>query len=119
MCSCDMGELPSFFQADYIKARKEHNCCECPFPIEKGERYFNARGKWDDFAVFKRHTLCVTASEIDEHCTSAFGNVRADMIDCELDRGHPARRAWGRHLWRFRKHPKARNMRLTTLKKYI
>lgn len=114
MCSCDMiDEYAQVWDEKWQKARKEHRCNECPFPIEKGETYMRVgslfEGKWE---TFRRHKECENAGKMDKHCHSAMGYVREDLVECELDRGHDARRAWGRHLWRFRKHPKARDLRV-------
>lgn len=112
MCSCDYGEMPEFFDYKDRKARKEHHCEECPFPIEKNEIHHVATGKWDgQVSTLRRHLACHEASAIEEGCISAYSALIEDMRDCGLQRGHPSRKAWAKHLWRFRKHPKALGMR--------
>jgi hypothetical protein len=89
-----------------VKARKEHRCSECPFPIEPKETYIR---------IGSMHKLCYESGEMSDHCHSIIGEVYDDLRDCDIPRGHPARRAWGRHLWRFRKQPKAKELRLKTV----
>lgn len=59
MSSCD---LPEFYEWSEPVARKEHRCCECNAPINKGEKHFHARGKWDGaMSSFRQHMLCLEA----------------------------------------------------------
>jgi hypothetical protein len=115
MCSCDIADSPSFYSEETHKARKEHRCIECPFPILPGEKYVACSGKWDgDVTTHKRHLECHEASHIEEGCMSAFGCVREDIRDCgPLPKKHRSRNALAKLLWRFRRHPKARDARLT------
>lgn len=41
-----MCEMPSVYQCDRPKARKEHRCCECRGVIQVGEIYNKHHGIW-------------------------------------------------------------------------
>lgn len=52
-------EWPEFYSESFPKAAKEHRCCECSAPIERGEKHLYYRGKWDgDFSTGRQHELC-------------------------------------------------------------
>lgn len=42
-----MCEMPSVYQCDRPKARKEHKCCECDGAIRVGEHYRKHHGIWN------------------------------------------------------------------------
>lgn len=86
--------------------------CSCDMGDREGREALRG-GRWDgEFEQFRRHNECNEAGDIDDHCSSAFGFVADDLTNCDLERGDPARKAWGRLLWRFRKHPRAKEFRL-------
>ena len=59
MCEC-YDNVPDFYDASIVKARKPHRCCECLREIELGERYERASGKWDgDFETFATCGTCL------------------------------------------------------------
>lgn len=63
MCDCD-GEPPEFYDANIVRARKPHRCCECLSEIEPGEHYEHVAGKWQgDFATFKTCIECIELRE--------------------------------------------------------
>lgn len=46
------------------KARKKHACCECPRPIQPGERYELVKGNWDgEWSTYKTCLPCVALRE--------------------------------------------------------
>jgi len=45
-CGCD-DLAPSVFNEKFVKARKEHKCCECGKDIAIGEIYEYTFGVWD------------------------------------------------------------------------
>jgi len=55
-----MSELPKFYTLENPKARKEYKCCECRGVIQKGEKYQNYSGYWNDsgFDTFKTCLDC-------------------------------------------------------------
>lgn len=58
--TCDV--FPEFYTHSEPVARKRHVCCECSAPIEKGERHFHYRGKWDGvMGGGRQHLLCMRA----------------------------------------------------------
>ena len=59
---------PTIFNVKTPTARKEHQCCECPTVIKKGERYVRSSGLWeDDFLEFKQ---CQNCADIFNACTN-------------------------------------------------
>lgn len=52
------------YSESYPVARKEHRCDDCFATIEKGEKYFTYRGKWDgnDFESIKQCLPCKAAA---------------------------------------------------------
>lgn len=61
MCDCDC-EMPEFFDMRFVKAKKEHKCCECYAPILAGHEYEYICGKWvGDFII---HKTCMRCSRL-------------------------------------------------------
>jgi hypothetical protein len=59
MSVCDM---PEFCDVRTVKARKQHQCCECRTPIAIGEQHYAIAGKWDgDLMTFRQHLECCQA----------------------------------------------------------
>lgn len=59
MCFID-NEPPDVFEAAVRRARKRHRCYECGEPIEPGERYEHAAGKWDgEWLAFRTCARCL------------------------------------------------------------
>lgn len=65
-CSCEINIDTSDDTADYynskiIKARKNHQCCECHKVIKPGEQYEIISGCWDgSFEHYKTCTDCLS-----------------------------------------------------------
>lgn len=59
-CEWGAGEGPECsFGPRMVKARKEHECCECLEPIRVGERYELETGKWDgEWRAYKTCSFC-------------------------------------------------------------
>lgn len=112
MCSCDDVDYSNSFEdLRTVTARKEHSCCECGLPIETKEKYIIFSGHGDgEFFRYKRHEACHAAAESwsDKNCRSPFGALMSDLFDCDLEK--PTRDIWAKHLWRFRKNPRARKL---------
>lgn len=51
-----------FFTEKFVKARKEHKCCECRTAIPKGAMYQRESGKWD--GVMSSYSTCAICLEI-------------------------------------------------------
>lgn len=45
MCTCDYEPF-DWYSMKEVKARKEHQCCECSEPIVPGQTYENATGSY-------------------------------------------------------------------------
>ena len=45
-CEC-VSEAPEFFRQTWVKARKEHKCCECWKVINPGDEYQDTAGFWE------------------------------------------------------------------------
>lgn len=59
-----MCEMPSAFKSETRTAAKQHKCCECYKPINKGDQYRYSSGIWDGTASsFKQ---CLNCHEIME-----------------------------------------------------
>ena len=81
-------ELPSVYECDERKARKDHKCCECRGIISKGEIYNYHHGIWDGQAEsFKvcsdceslRGDIDVDAKEEDER--TAFTDLYCNVFE--------------------------------------
>ena len=70
MCDC-----PDLFTEHWVKARKEHRCCECPGVIPKGKMYLTSSGLWDgEFFRFKTCLGCAVNREMySKAATAALG----------------------------------------------
>ncbi len=53
-----MCEVAKVYDEDLVIARKEHQCCECRLPIEKGERHWRCSGLWDTWQTYRQHIHC-------------------------------------------------------------
>lgn len=60
MSSCSYEyEQPILYHEKFVKARKNHKCCECNSIIPKGYIYRRIKGLWDgQFIVMKQCKLC-------------------------------------------------------------
>lgn len=58
----DGDEMPSFQSDEWVKARKDHKCCECRKVIAVGERYERSTGKWD--GRVKTYKTCAACQDI-------------------------------------------------------
>jgi hypothetical protein len=95
MYECDV--TTEFFQWSEPRARKEYDCCECGAPIEKGERHFQATGKWEgDFFSVRQHLLCcqtcmVIRDDIQHGNCIPFGSLMDYCQEFRLDIREQAR----------------------------
>lgn len=108
-------ELPEFYQWAEPVARKQHRCCECKAPIEKGEKHFYCTGKWDDqIQSFRQHLLCAQAcmfirDKLNGGDCICFGGLWewVDEAKWQCDRSHPVwqelRRMLAAIKWRERR----------------
>lgn len=56
--------MPKVASTTAPKARKQHSCCECPRPIQPGDRYEQVKGCWDGtWSTHRTCLLCVTLRE--------------------------------------------------------
>lgn len=80
-CICSYDNEPAEFSSTkYVKARKEHPCCECGETITVGERYEYVFGKWDGY--LDTYRTCMTCVNIrrDVCCNSwTFTTLREDI----------------------------------------
>lgn len=61
MSWCDW-EMPEFYSARWVVARKEHKCVECGAPVFKGEKHGYFTGKWDgELESYRQHIECEDA----------------------------------------------------------
>ena len=81
MCDC---ESPQAFRQYMRVARKQHKCCECCKPIERGQQYEYTSGVWDGRGdSFKTCLSCVriraeceaNGSRWEYYCTPCFGEL--------------------------------------------
>lgn len=63
-CSCD-AEYPDVYDESDVIARKEHTCCECDSPIDKGEKYTRIKGLWD--GKWEEYKQCETCNYFFHH----------------------------------------------------
>lgn len=69
-------EFPEFCTSTFIRARKEHKCCECDITIQKGESYRAIKGKWDgSFYTYKQCLHCHQAMQArkEDTCFESLG----------------------------------------------
>jgi len=77
-CVCDVDHDPaSVLEEKMVKARKEHECCECGETIKRGERYELVKGCWDgSWGTYKTCEPCVRIRR-DVCCNSwIYGELR-------------------------------------------
>lgn len=58
----DDYETAEFYSYEYPKARKQHTCCECRRPIEKGQQYERYASKFD--GVMESYKTCTDCMNI-------------------------------------------------------
>lgn len=69
--SCTCENWPTAYWESQPIARKQHTCCECGSIIDPGEKYYKAKGIWDDkFITFNTCEVCekiriIAHSELD------------------------------------------------------
>ena len=82
-CSCSVevdcnGDAPLIHKAKIVKARKDHQCCECYKKIIPGEKYEYVKGKWNfGFAV---HKTCLDCKSIRDTFFDSW--VYTEVWDC-------------------------------------
>ena len=77
------AEMPEFFNAATVKARKDHKCHECYRVIPTGEQYFKLSGKWDgEMSTFK---VCLDCEDV----RRATGNGSYGALWDELEEWFP------------------------------
>ncbi len=58
----DYCEIPEFYSSKWVKAKKDHKCCECGVVIPKGEFHGVFTGKWDgEISMNRQHLECEDA----------------------------------------------------------
>jgi len=73
---------PDFASTATRKARKQHECCECPDPIMPGDEYEYVSGMWDGmFMVFRTCKTCA-AVRSGQMQSWHYGELRADLLEC-------------------------------------
>lgn len=90
-CVIDGGydSYPSFFKEKWVKARKDHICCECGETIKKGELYENVVGVWKgDFHNFKTCAPCARIRE-DFFCSWTYGMLWEDLYQFFFEQACP------------------------------
>ena len=66
MCDCDM---PEFFDANIVRARKQHVCYECGTSIRIGDSYWVSSGKWN--GCFEMFHTCIDCEVLRQRLTAA------------------------------------------------
>ena len=57
-------EMPRVASIVTPKARRPHACCECPRPIQPGDRYERVKGNWDGaWSTYRTCLPCVALRE--------------------------------------------------------
>lgn len=82
-------EPPSVSSTTTPTARKEHDCCECPRPIQPGKRYEHVKGCWDgSWSTYKTCLPCVElrAEYADEDGCYTFGYL-SEALQCRAPSG--------------------------------
>ena len=78
-----MGTIPSLLRRKTVKARKEHECCECGDKISPGETYEDVFGVWAGRRkVFKTCRICVLIINDFFSCGYRFGEMGEDFLNC-------------------------------------
>ena len=81
MCDCE-DNAPEFYTEDIVRARRDHNCCECTRTIRKGETYRRSTGKWDgDFGSYATCQACIVLwkSVTLLGCCQIFGGLHEEI----------------------------------------
>ena len=85
-CYCDY-EMPSFFREKFVRAKKQHKCCECHQVINIGDTYQYVIGKWDgEVQIYKSCEKCA--------------NLRDSLNDVSC----PYYRGLGEEYWEYLVH---------------
>ncbi len=82
-CSNFSAEWSLFSSTKNVKARKEHQCCECLDTIKKGERYQRIKGCWDgNWDVFETCLFCAMLRK--KYCPDGyvFESLADDIESC-------------------------------------
>ncbi len=83
-CSVDVDEPVRFVEHRIVRARKQHECCECQEPIKVGERHHVESGVGYDGDHY-RYRTCVTCMRIREHYCGGgwiWGGLADQLYDC-------------------------------------
>lgn len=59
MCECD---APSVHHETFLRARKEHTCCECGVTVRKGDVHQFIQGVWD--GQWSRYRSCIECAQV-------------------------------------------------------
>ncbi|MEO5368506.1 MAG: hypothetical protein H7833_00360 [Magnetococcus sp. DMHC-1] len=70
---CDF-EMPTLYNCERVKARKQHKCCECGKIIDIGSFYHVESGLWD--GEFERYRTCGFCFEVRNFVASI------DVVGC-------------------------------------
>jgi len=81
-CGSDYGELPKVHREKIVRARKQHQCCECGESIEPGELYEYTTGLWEDW--WGEYKTCIPCRSIrGDYCTSfVYGDLKEALWEC-------------------------------------
>ena len=74
---------PDLYSLKWVKARKEHACCECRRTISKGEEYEHVSGKWDGH-MDTFHT-CAECADIATSLACDGGRMHGGLWDAMSD----------------------------------
>lgn len=84
---------PEFYREHRRRALRQHQCIECPRPIEYGEEHVYVSGKWDGSIGYHRQHLdchalfCEASEKIGEgRETLCFGRLREGLEYVEDER---------------------------------
>lgn len=86
----DDCEIPEFYCHKEPKARKEHRCCECKAPINKGEVHFFVSMKYEgEISTERQHLDCMNACmevrSYQDECVY-YGGLKEWWAECRMDR---------------------------------
>lgn len=56
------GDVATFYDEKTVMARKPHQCFECREPIQRGEQYLRASGKWEQ--KIETYHFCLACVEV-------------------------------------------------------
>jgi len=89
-CGCSIeiehdAYATGFFREEWVKARKEHKCCECSRTILVGEIHEYVAGKWDHLVV--QHRTCADCASVRDafFCSYTYTTLWEDLWSHLMD----------------------------------